>query len=96
MPDIHQKPHLRWCEWIVSWKLQLGREDAVFEWCIFGSFNDRFPGIHVVLGDWTGVYAWRWVGSEGFVFFEEALGGGGRHFVYAGVGKSEVLVVDGG
>lgn len=79
MPHIHYELHLRRRKRIVLWKLELRGEYAAFERCFFGPLDQSLPCEHVVFVDRAGGYAFWGIGRERLVFFEEALGCGGRH-----------------
>lgn len=100
MPHIGNELHLGRGERIVLGEPELGGEDAAFERCAFGALDQSFPEKHVVFGDGAGGYAFRGVGGEGFVLFEEAFGGAGCHGMVdvcgawegcGGVGRGQVV-----
>jgi hypothetical protein len=80
--------HCRRAKGVILGELELGCEDAAFEWGAAWAFNQGFPVKHVIFGDGAGGDSLWWVCGEVLVFVEEALLSDVRRHFWVGLGAS--------
>ena len=93
MPHVTRKLHRRRHERVVARELELGRENAAFEWCAVRSLDQGLPEEKVILVDGPRGDAIRRVDGERFVLLKEPFCCDGIHAGGRYVESKEVVRV---